>query len=78
MTISLPTDLLEFADRLAHEKSLTRSGLLVELLAKEERAELMAQMAEGYREMAEENQQLAEAAFPSAAEEIARSTEWDE
>lgn len=35
-------------------------------------------MAEGYREMAEENRRLAEEAFPCVSETILKYTEWDE
>lgn len=34
-------------------------------------------MAEGYREMAEENQRLAEEAFPMVAKMILETTTWD-
>lgn len=78
VTISLPTPLLDFADRLARERAMTRSGVIAALLRKEEEAETQALMAEGYREMAEENQRLAEEAYPVVAETLLRSTRWDE
>lgn len=77
VTISLPTPLLDFADRIARERSTTRSGLISELLRQEEETQIQALMAEGYREMAEENRKLAEEAFPLIAEEIRRSTRWE-
>ena len=78
ITISLPTDLLELADRLAHERSISRSGVIAELLEKEERARVEALMEEGYREMAEESRRFAEEEFPAAAELLKRSTRWRE
>lgn len=78
VTISLPTSLLRFADALAQERLTTRSRIVAELLKKEEEAKTQALMAEGYREMAEENQRLAEEAYPVVAETILRSTRWDE
>ena len=54
-TISLPASLLQVADRLAKKHSSTRSGVIAELLKKEENAELEALMAQGYREWGEEN-----------------------
>lgn len=78
VTISLPPDLLELADRLAEERSTTRSGVIAGLLEKEERARLEALMEEGYRELAEESQRAAEEAFPLVAETVARYSEWDE
>ena len=78
ITISLPKDLLEFADRLAQERSTTRSGVIAELLDKEEAARVEALMAEGYRETAEEDRSLAEEAFPQASEMMRKNTRWDE
>ncbi len=78
VTISLPPSLLKFADLLAREKSTTRSGVIAGLLEKEEKARTEAHMAEGYREMAEENRRLADEAFPLVAEMIERNGRWDE
>jgi metal-responsive CopG/Arc/MetJ family transcriptional regulator len=78
VTISLSKDLLDLADRLARERSTTRSGVIADLLEKEEEARIQALMEEGYREMAEENQRLAEEAFPLASETVLRHTQWDE
>lgn len=76
VTISLPKELLELTDRLARERDVTRSGLIAELLEKEEEARITALMAEGYQEMAEENHSLAEESFPMVSETISRSTNW--
>ena len=76
VTISLPRELLEIADRIAAEKEISRSREIAELLEKEEQARIDALMADGYREMADENYRLAEEAFPLASEMIAQSTEW--
>ena len=70
VTISLPQSLLEFADMLAREKSMTRSGVIGHLLHKEEIARTEALMAEGYREMAEENLREAEEALNLTREVI--------
>ena len=78
ITISLPKDLLDFADQLAKERSTSRSGVIAELLENEEEARIQALMAEGYREMGEENLRLAEEAFPMASEMIRQHTRWDE
>ena len=78
VTISLPKSLVEFADKLAREKSTTRSGVFTALLAREEEAEVAMSMAEGYQEMADENRLLAEEAFPIVAEMLARDTRWDQ
>lgn len=60
ITISLPPALLDVADRLAKERSTTRSGVIAELLKKEENAELESLMAQGYQEWGEENRREAE------------------
>lgn len=76
VTISLPQKLLRYADELARERATTRSGVIAELLLKEEEERIRALMEEGYREMAEENLRMAEEAFPLASEMIRRSTGW--
>ena len=68
ITISLPKDLLEFSDRLARERSTSRSGVIAELLRDEVQAQLESLMADGYREMAEENRQEAEEALNLTSE----------
>jgi metal-responsive CopG/Arc/MetJ family transcriptional regulator len=78
VTVSMPQHLLEYADRLARERGISRSGVFCQLLAREETEELHALMAEGYREMAEENRRLAEEGFPLTAETMLRNTKWDE
>lgn len=78
VTISLPKDLLAMADRIAQERSTTRSGVIAELLQKEEEARIQAMMEEGYREMAEENSLLAEESFILSSEMIRTHTRWDD
>lgn len=78
ITISLPKDILHYADQLAREWATTRSGVIAQLLDKEERARVDALMEEGYREMAEENLRLAEEVFPLAAETVLRNTRWED
>ncbi len=63
VTISLPEELLEFADAVAAERGASRSGVLAELLAEKKRERLHALMAEGYREFARENLAQAEEAL---------------
>lgn len=78
VTISLPQDLLVLADRLARERSTTRSAVIAELLEKEEEARIQALMAEGYRELAQENRRLVEESFPLASEMLRQNTQWGE
>ncbi len=78
ITISLPSSLLDVADRLAQERSTTRSGVIAELLKKEEEAIVLMLMEQGYHELAEENRLLAEEAFPITSQMIGQNTVWDE
>jgi len=63
VTISLPRELLEFADAVAAEKGASRSGVFADLLAEKQRERLHGLMAEGYREFARENLAQAEEAL---------------
>ncbi len=78
VTISLSRSLLDLTDRLARERSTSRSGVIAELLKKEEEAIILALMEEGYHEMAEENRRLAEEAFPLTSQMIRRNSIWEE
>ena len=73
ITISLPQSLLELADRIARERSTTRSGLIADLLRREARAHIQELMAEGYREMGEENRREAEQALNLTTEVMLRN-----
>lgn len=72
VTISLPNELLQFADRLAKEGATTRSGVIAELLTKEEESRVQALMAKGYLEFAEENLREAEEALNLTSEVVLR------
>jgi metal-responsive CopG/Arc/MetJ family transcriptional regulator len=78
VAISLPKDLLDVADRLAQERSTSRSAVIADLLKKEEEARIQALMEEGYREMAEENRRIANEFFPLVAESLRKNAQWDE
>ena len=73
LTISLPEELISFADEMAREKRVSRSkvfSLCLQELAERHRT---AEMAEGYKAMAEEQKQ-----FAAMASEIEREVipEW--
>lgn len=72
ITISLPRELLDFADRLARERATSRSEAIASVLEKEASAEVEALMAQGYRELAEENRREAEEALPLMREVVLR------
>ena len=68
LTISLPTDLIAFADELAAEKKISRSRVVAACLREIADRRTVVEMEEGYRLMAEENRQLAEQSIPVALE----------
>ena len=70
VTISLPLDVLEFADDLAKRRSTSRSRVIVEALNNLKREQLRAQMAEGYKELASDNLQEADEAIELASEVV--------
>lgn len=70
MTISLPERLAAVLDRLVREQRTTRSGAIARLLEQAERERLEAEMAEGYRMMAQENAEDARL-FLGAQSEVA-------
>ncbi len=72
ITISLPRSLLDLADRLARERSSSRSGVIAELLKKEEEVRMQALMAEGYQQLGEENRLEAEEALNLTSEVVLR------
>ncbi len=63
---------MDFADRLARERATSRSEAIASVLEKESVAEVEALMAEGYREMAEEDLREAEEALPLMREVVLR------
>ncbi len=60
ITISLPEDVLEWADRLAREQESNRSAVIAKLLKKDEEERTRELMADGYKAMGEENLRDAE------------------
>jgi metal-responsive CopG/Arc/MetJ family transcriptional regulator len=70
ITISLPDNLVEFADREAARLSISRSRVIAQALS-EIKAEEEAQLAaEGYRFYAQEAREFAEASATASAEAL--------
>ena len=78
VTVSLPSELLKLADRLAKERKTSRSGVISDLLRREETARVARLMEEGYRESASENLRLAEESLPAVRDALGKHTRWDE
>lgn len=71
VTISLPEDLLAFADTRASELGTTRSRVIGDLLAERRRQQRDALASEGYRFYAQEAEEFAEASGLAVAEVLA-------
>jgi metal-responsive CopG/Arc/MetJ family transcriptional regulator len=70
VTISLPADLLAYADAQAERRSTSRSQVISEALAARKAAEEEALAAEGYRYYAAEASAFAEASAEAVAEAL--------
>ncbi|GAB4444121.1 MAG: hypothetical protein Fur0044_40520 [Anaerolineae bacterium] len=68
VTVSLPNDLIEFADRRATEQGISRSKLIANLLAEVKMSEEDTLAAEGYQFYAQEAREFAEASQQITAE----------
>ena len=69
LTISLPRDLLSFADRLSRERNSSRSGVIASILRDLAEERERAAMIEGYEAMAEQGPDFADMAI-SLADEV--------
>jgi metal-responsive CopG/Arc/MetJ family transcriptional regulator len=63
LTISVPRDLIALADEVANEKRISRSKVIASCLQELAERRLRAEMEEGYKVMANEQQKLAEMSF---------------
>ncbi|NJN95421.1 MAG: hypothetical protein HC875_15570 [Anaerolineales bacterium] len=68
VTVSLPNDLIEFADRRALEQGISRSKLIANLLVEFKMSEEDTLAAEGYQFYAQEAREFAEASQQAIAE----------
>lgn len=76
VTVTVPKDLLAFADRQAQELNVSRSQIISMALARTKASEEERVAAEGYRFYAEEAASFAAAASQAVAE--AWDASWDE
>lgn len=63
VTISLPRNVIAFADELANERKISRSKVISACLRDFAEQRRLAELEEGYRAMAEENRKFAKMAF---------------
>jgi metal-responsive CopG/Arc/MetJ family transcriptional regulator len=70
VTISLPSDLLAYADRRANRTRLSRSQVIGQALAEARALEQTRLAAEGYRFYARESSDFADTSAPAVAEAL--------
>lgn len=68
LTISLPRNLISFADMLAKEGNTSRSGAIATILQELAEERERAAMIEGYKAMAEQHREFAAMTLPLANE----------
>ena len=74
VTVSIPRELVSFADQIASEMQVSRSKLFTSCLQEFANKYFHEQMEEGYKEMAKEHRQFANIAINLAHEVL---PEWD-
>ena len=63
VTISLPRDIISFADKVANERKISRSKAISLCLQEAAEQRKIAELEEGYKAMAKENREFAQMAF---------------
>ena len=63
LTISLPRDMISFADKVAKERKISRSKVISACLQEVAEQRRLAELEEGYKAMAKENREFAQMAF---------------
>ena len=70
LTISLPRDMIAFADKVANERKISRSKVISSCLQEAAEQRRLAELEEGYKTMAEEHRQFAIAVSALAHEVV--------
>lgn len=70
LTISIPQSLISFADEVANERKISRSKVISACLQDFAEQRRLAELKEGYKVMAEEQQQFAAVALALAHEVV--------
>lgn len=63
LTISLPRDMIVFADKIAKERQISRSKVISACLEDFAEQRKLIELQEGYKAMAKENKEVAEITF---------------
>lgn len=75
LTISLPKNLISFADEVASEENISRSRVISNCLSEFAQKRKMQLMEEGYKVMAKEHEQFAKISAEAASEVV---PSWDQ
>ena len=70
LTISVPRDLISFADKVANERKISRSKVISSCLQEFAEQRRLAELEEGYKVMAEEHRRFAAVALALAHEVV--------
>ena len=70
LTISLPRDMISFADKIANERKISRSKVISLCLQEVAEQRRLAELEEGYKAMAEEQRRFAAMALGLAHEVV--------
>ena len=70
VTISLPRDMISFADKVASEEKISRSKVVSNCLSELARKHKIQLMEEGYKAMAKEHEQFAITSAEAASEVV--------
>jgi metal-responsive CopG/Arc/MetJ family transcriptional regulator len=68
LTVSLPQEAVDFADRLAEEKKTSRSAVIAECLLEADKQKKEADLKEGYLSQVDEDRKIASEAWKIARE----------
>ena len=74
LTISLPRNLISFADELSKERNTSRSGAIASVLRELAEERERAMMIEGYKALAKQHREFAATALPLVNEVL---PEWE-
>ncbi len=78
VTVTLRPEQVEYADRKARERGVSRSEVIDEMIAQAEEREIEALMVAGYKALAQENLELAEEGMESFWDVIKDDPAWPE
>ncbi len=78
LTISIPKELVQVADKIAKERKTSRSKVVSSCLQELAKKKLEEELEEGYRAMSKINKKIANEFFQAQSEVVLRDAEWTE